>query len=222
MGQSHKHHYVPEWYQRRFLAPGQTSFKILDLHPPIFSRPNGTNVSARDILTKGPKAFFFELDLYTTRWLGTANDEIERMLFGAIDRKGKKAIDAYVAADWKTVHFTYFDMYEFMDALRLRTPKGLQFVRWVTQATNQPDLMIKMQYIRRMHCVMWVEGILEIFSAHDSPVKFILSDHPVTLFNRFVYPSDPRIPLGTDPLLQWMGTQTLFPFDQERLFVLTI
>ncbi|HEY3306651.1 MAG TPA: DUF4238 domain-containing protein [Candidatus Binatia bacterium] len=191
--QSHRHHYVPEWYQRRFLAPGQTSFKVLDLQPPKFTRGDGSSASGRQISTKGPKSIFFENDLYTTRWLGAPNDEIERMLFGAIDRDGKTAIDAYIAEDWETVHSTYGYMYGFMDALRLRTPKGLHFVKFLTRANSQEELMYRMQRIRTMHCVMWTESVLEIVSAENSFVKFILSDHPVTLFNSHVFPSDPRM-----------------------------
>jgi hypothetical protein len=219
--QSHRHHYVPKWYQRRFLAPGQTSFKILDLSPPKFTRRDGTFTYGRQILDKGPSAFFLEHDLYTTRFFGAPNDEIERMLFGVIDRAGQIAIDAFIGQEWETVHNTYWDMYEFMDALRLRTPKGLLFVRTVSKAKTYNDLLYWMQLFRRMLCVMWAEGVLEIVSAEDSPLKFIFSDHPVTLFNRFVFRGDPKIPQGMDPLVEWMGTQTLFPFDQNRLFVLT-
>lgn len=219
--QSFKHHYVPDWYQRRFLSPGQTTFKILDMHPPKFPMPDGTARKGREILDKGPKAFFFEKDLYTVRWFGQPNDDIERMLFGAIDCQGRRAIEAYITQDWNTIHQTYWAMYEFMDALRLRTPKGLQFLKLVYQTETQNQLMLKMQQLRRMHCVMWAESVLEIISAEQSSVKFIFSDHPVTLFNRFVFPRSTGILKGRDPLLDWMGTQTLFPFDKDRLFVLT-
>jgi hypothetical protein len=30
---SHEHHYVPRWYQKRFLAPGQQKLWHLDLKP---------------------------------------------------------------------------------------------------------------------------------------------------------------------------------------------
>ncbi len=33
--QSHVHHYVPRWYQKRFLKAGQFQFYYLDLHPEI-------------------------------------------------------------------------------------------------------------------------------------------------------------------------------------------
>lgn len=219
--QSYKHHYVPEWYQKRFLAAGQTTLKILNLNPPRFHRPDGYFANGRQILDKGPSAFFFEKDLYTTRLFGKPNDDIERMLFGAIDRKGKRAIDAYLNQDWNTIHHTYVQMYEFMDALRLRTPKGLTFIKLVAGAKNQIELMYWMQRMRRMHCVMWGEGVLEILSAEDSSTKFIFSDHPVTLYNSHVFPGDPGIPASMDPLFDWMGTQTLFPFDQNHLFVIT-
>jgi hypothetical protein len=43
----------------------------------------------------------------------------------------------------------------------------------------------------------------------------------VTFFNRHVFPGDPKIPPGHDPALHWQGAQTLFPFDRERLYILT-
>jgi hypothetical protein len=30
---SHEHHYVPRWYQKRFLAPGEEKLWYLDLKP---------------------------------------------------------------------------------------------------------------------------------------------------------------------------------------------
>ena len=71
-----------------------------------------------------------------------------------------------------------------------------------------------------MHCVMWLEGYLEIVSAEDSPTKFIYSDHPVTFFNRLVFPHAPGMD-GRDPAQEWRGTQTLYPLDRNRLLVLT-
>lgn len=219
--QSYRHHYIPIWYQKGFLAPGQTSFKILDMRPDLF-RDAGGNVRGmgRAILNKGPDAHFWKPDLYTIQWLGRADDVIERQLFGAIDTYGKRAIEAWLAEDYSTVHDTYWHVYEFMDALRLRTPKGLRFVQATTRRQSQLDLMVAMQELRRMHCVMWAEGCLEIARAPEGS-GFIFSDHPVVLFNRHVFPGDPKIPAGQDPALHWQGTQTLFPFDRERLYILT-
>ena len=39
-----------------------------------------------------------------------------------------------------------------------------------------------------MHCTIWTEGVREIVSAEDSDVKFIISDHPVTIYNHAAPP----------------------------------
>lgn len=220
--QSYRHHYVPQWYQKGFLLEGHTAFKVLDLCPEVFRDGKGAVVGkGRQILTKGTDAWFFERDLYTTRVLGEPNDDIERLLFGEIDRTGKEAINALVESDWEKVHFTYTQVFEFFDALRLRTPKGLRFLRATLQTKNQQELMVRMQNVRRMHCVMWMEGTIEIFEAIQSTTKFIFSDHPVTFFNPYVFPKDREIPEGLDAPQHWLGTQTLVPLDKERLMVIT-
>lgn len=220
--QSYRHHYVPQWYQRRFLAPGASSFKVLDLKPEVFRDKSGrVRGVARSILDKGPDAWFFESELYTVRAFGTANDDIETMLFGVIDESGKEAVEALVNEDWDKVHNTYSIFFEYMDAQRLRTPKGLAFLSLVAKARTQYELMMQMQALRRMHCTMWGEGIIEIFSSEQPDVNFIFSDHPVTFFNRFVFPQDKRVPVGQDPLQQWMGTQTIYPLSRDKLLVIT-
>ena len=35
------HHYVPEWYQKRFLLPGTAKLHLLDLKPETVKLPNG-------------------------------------------------------------------------------------------------------------------------------------------------------------------------------------
>ncbi|MBB4819235.1 hypothetical protein HNP29_002625 [Pseudomonas alcaligenes] len=217
---SFRHHYVPQWYQKGFLDHGATSFKILDLAPPSFQGRDGRTHLGRSILDKGPNAWFFESELYTTRYFGEANDDIEKLLFGPLDQNGKTAITAYRDQDWGTVSRTYADVFEFMDALCLRTPKGM--LRWPRMGVkDQNTALILMQRLRKMHCLMWAEGVLEIVRAPQNGPGFIFSDHPVTFYNRYVFPMDKQVPLGADPHQHWMGTQTLFPFDKEHLFILT-
>jgi len=218
---SFKHHYVPIWYQKRFLAPGTTAFKILDMQPDRFPLPKGGYRTARNIIERGPGSFFFEKNLYTTRVFGVANDDIERMLFGTIDHRGAAAMEAYQAEDWNRVHGSYMHMFEFMDALRLRTPKGLAWLQQLAGAKSKIEVLRLMQELRTMHCVMWVEGVLEIVSAKNSDAKFIFSDHPVTLFNRHVFPVNVAGQPAGDPNIAFKGTQTIFPFDRDHLFVLT-
>lgn len=72
-----------------------------------------------------------------------------------------------------------------------------------------------------MHCVMWMEGIWEIVSAKNSKHKFIFSDHPVTLFNPHIFPIGLSGQPTEDPPQEWIGTQTIFPFNKENLFIVT-
>ena len=61
--------------------------------------------------------------------------------------------------------------------------------------------MFEMQGIRMMHCTIWTEGVREIVSAEDANVKFLVSDHPITIYNyaatpeaqACAYPNDPTI-----------------------------
>lgn len=220
---SHRHHYIPVWYQKGFLAPGKTSFKILDMHPDQFKDASGrVRGIGPSILSKGADAHFWESDLYSIPRFGKMDDVIERMLFGAIDTQGKRAIKAWLNEDHKTIHETYLHVYEFMDALRLRTPKGLRFISSLARRKQtQLELMLAMQELRRMHCLMWTEGFPEIAKAPEGSSGSIFSDHPVVMFNRHAFPGDPKIPAGYDPHLHWQGTQTLFPFDKEHLYILT-
>lgn len=78
-----------------------------------------------------------------------------------------------------------------------------------------------MQGIRMMHCTIWTEGVREIVSAEDADVKFIVSDHPVTIYNHaaphkaqaFCYPHDPSIALK--------ASQTIFPLNRNFCLILT-
>lgn len=60
----------------------------------------------------------------------------------------------------------------------------------------------------------------EIVSAHDSDVKFILTDHPVTVYNAAVDPTSEQCTYPQDPLTAAVGTQTVFALQascQHRL-----
>ena len=57
-------HYVPEWYQRRFMLPGQGKYWYLDLKPEQVAR-DGHTFTRRDRLHWGPGSCFAEHDLYS-------------------------------------------------------------------------------------------------------------------------------------------------------------
>ena len=133
----YKHnHYVPEWYQKRFLRTGQSQHYYLNLHPETV-RENGHTYTRRALYCWGPKRCFAQDDLYTTRWGGLENRDIERFFFGQIDNDSKGAVEHF--ADWA------FDgdsadalqtLVPYMSVQKLRTPKGLGWLRTVFGETD--------------------------------------------------------------------------------------
>ncbi len=81
--------------------------------------------------------------------------------------------------------------------------------------------MIEMQSIRKLHCTIWTEGIKEIVSANDSKVKFILSDHPVTIYNHDCQPENKKFQYPNDPSTLLIGSQTIFPLDMNNCLIIT-
>ena len=61
----------------------------------------------------------------------------------------------------------------------------------------------------------------EIVSAEDSSVKFITSDHPVTIYNHAVPPSDRACAYPLDPGIALRGSQTIYPMDRNHCLILT-
>lgn len=214
-------HYVSQWYQRGFLAPGQSRLFHLNLDPDRKTLPDGRQVPRMALHEWGTKNCFVEYDLYTTHFGPIVNDEVEKYLFGAIDDQGARAVRAFALGSHAEVHESFQDFFEHMAAQKLRTPKGLDWIRSCYGALSQVDLMVEMQALRLMHCAMWVEGVREIVSAQDSGVKFILTDHPVTVYNAVVDPASEQCAYPQDPLVAAVGSQTVFALDANTSLILT-
>lgn len=219
--QTRNNHYVPQWYQRGFLAPGQSRLFHLNLDPDRKTLPDGRQVPRTALHQWGTKNCFVEYDLYTTHFGPIVNDDVEKHLFGVIDDQGAKAVRAFVLGDLADVHDSFQDFFEHMATQKLRTPKGLDWIRSCYGALGQVDLMVEMQALRLMHCTMWVEGVREIVSAQDSDVKFILTDHPVTVYNGTLDPTSGQCAYPQDPLVAALGSQTVFALDANTCLILT-
>lgn len=219
--QTRNNHYVPQWYQRGFLAPGQSRLFHLNLNPDRATLPDGRQVTHRALQEKATKQCFVEYDLYTTHFGQIINDDVEKYLFGAIDDQGARAVRAFALGNHADVHAAFQDFFEHMAAQKLRTPKGLDWIRSCYGSLSQVDLMVEMQALRLMHCTMWVEGVREIVSAQDSDVKFILTDHPVTVYNAAVDPMSEQCAYPQDPLVAALGSQTVFALDANTCLILT-
>jgi len=81
--------------------------------------------------------------------------------------------------------------------------------------------MIEMQAIRNLHCTIWMEGVREIVSAKNSDIKFILSDHPVTIYNYAYPPECEQCSIPNDPSIALKGSQTIYPLDMNHCLILT-
>ncbi|WP_447507160.1 DUF4238 domain-containing protein [Acinetobacter oleivorans] len=164
---------------------------------------------------------FYEIDLYST-FLGTEiNDDIEKKLFGPIDDNGSKAVKAFLTNDESQWHHNFLDLFTYLDAQKIRTPKGLDWIKTRYPQLSQLELMIEMQALRTIHCTLWSEGVREIVSAENSDVKFIISDHPVTIYNYACSPSSIECNYPNDPDIALKGSQTIFPLDKNRCLILT-
>lgn len=224
-----QHHYVPVWFQERFLPPGQTTFKYLDLNPTVIVTPSGKSVRIKELQDLGPRRCFREQNLYTTWFGGQQNDEIETKLFGEIDRIGAKAIRVLAENDVDALHDLLWHAFEFLDIQKIRTPKGLAWIKsLVPPATLKrhgneigSQALILMQRAMDLNITMWTEAVREIVSAKNSPTKFLLTDHPVTTYNKAAYPGNKHCVYPNDPPISWIGSQTVVPLDLEHLLVLT-
>ena len=216
-----RNHYVPKWYQKRFLLPTCSKLCYLDLFPDTIKLPNGSTVAMNNLHWWSPQQCFFEYDLYTTSFLGFINDEVERYLFGKIDTDGLAAICAFIDNDIAELHKLIGKFFEYLDAQKIRTPKGLDWIKSKYLGLSQLQLMLEMQQIRKMHCTMWVEAVREIVSAEISDTKFLITDHPITIYNPECPPNSNYCKYPTDPAIIFKGSQTIFPLDLDHCLILT-
>jgi hypothetical protein len=68
---------------------------------------------------------------------------------------------------------------------------------------------------------IWSECIWQIADATASPTKFIVSDHPVTVYNRECSPLHPQCRGSGDPDIRLNGTHTIFPLSMDKVLILT-
>ena len=212
---------MPQWYQKAFWEPKKTTLSYLNLMPDQFTRSDGSVGQKRALHNAPPARAFVERDLYST-FFGTAvNDEIEIKLFGDIDSRGAIAVRAYADGDPTECHRSFQSLFEYIDIQKLRTPKGLAWLRSQYPALNQNQLMMEMQAVRMMNCTIWTEGVREIVSAENCDLKFIISDHPVTVFNASAPPGAALCEYPLEPGIELKGTQTIFPLSREKCLILT-
>lgn len=218
--QAHVHHYVPRWYQRRFLQPGQTTFSYLDLHPDTVVKGK-VRYQRRALLHWGPARCFYKDDLYTVTLGNWTSDQVEQTFFGEIDNRGRKAVDLF--GDYNGycdgLGQAFQNLTTYMGAQRFRTPRGLDWIKKNAGVRDQSQTLTLMQHFFQLYTTMWFEGEWEIARADRSSTKFIVTDEPVSFFNRRVFPGESPYPGGFE--LDQTGTRTIFPLGLDSCLIIT-
>src|SRR5205814_217317 len=140
-------HYVPVWYQRRFLPPGRRDNELfyLDLKPPTAKDSKGRVHTMNAVRRLGFKHCFADRDLYTTRFGAEESTRIEQMFFGEIDSKGRDAVEYWTNFAHPSVDEAAFqNILMYMSTQKLRTPKGLG---WLSSRVRTADRNAVLQYM---------------------------------------------------------------------------
>ncbi len=214
-------HYVPIWHQKGFLPSGRKKLHYLNMAPDEIHLPDGRIKHHRDEFESYPSQCFYKTDLYSTFFGAHVNDEIEQKLFGNIDATGSNAIRAFLGDDVSEWHENFQNLFIYLDAQKFRTPKGLDWIKARYPALDQNGLMMEMQGVSMINCTLWSEGVREIVSAREAGVKFLLTDHPVTIYNYACPPDHELCAYPNDPSIALKASQTLFPLDQDQCLILT-
>jgi hypothetical protein len=217
-------HYVPQWYQHRFIPARQKERKYhyLDLLPERISRPNGTFHFRNERRLLGPINCFHQEHLYTLLFGEYATDVIEKRFFGAIDNRGAGAVEFFsnYEISEKTEDSTH-NLLQYLDAQKLRTPKGLDLLRKLKHGATHAHALALMQHLWQVHVTIWMECVWEVLECDNSPTKFIVTDHPVTTYNKGLFPLSSSCTYPLDAPIEMLGTHTLFPLSLNRCLVLT-
>ncbi|MCR6631373.1 MAG: DUF4238 domain-containing protein [Magnetospirillum sp.] len=219
--QTSRNHYVPQWYQKRFLPDGCAHFNYLDLHPETVVN-GAARWQRRSILRWGPKKCFCENDLYTVKLGDWTTDEIEHRFFGPIDRNGERAVEFFSNYEIREgVHDAFENLIRYMDAQRIRTPRGLDWLRMAVRLSSSNARLLAMQKVYRFHATMWMEGVWEFVSASRSETKFLLTDNPITFYNVKAFPNSRDCAYPMDVPLGDIGTRTIFPLGMDHCLIIS-
>jgi hypothetical protein len=216
-------HYVPRWYQHGFIpeAASPRRYHYLDLKPERVEHAGGGfhyRTARRHI---GPDICFEQEHLYTLFFKEYATDVIEKRFFGTIDARGADAVSFF--ADYKVNDQSgkaVQDLVWYIDAQKLRTPKGLDFLKGLSGGDHGKALML-MRRMHQVHVTMWMEGVWEVLNCDDSATKFIVTDHPVTTYNRAMFPQSQPCLYPRDAPIDLLGTHTIFPLNMNRCLIIT-
>ncbi|HET7320475.1 MAG TPA: DUF4238 domain-containing protein [Candidatus Saccharimonadales bacterium] len=218
-------HYVPQWYQEGFIPSDEPvrNLQYLDLNPATFTKPDGRLIKDKDVRPWGPSKCFAEPDLYT-RWFGAErNTQVEELFFGRIDAKARDSIKYFNEYDHTSIDYeALHNMLPYLGSQRLRTPRGLAWISAETGVTDKNQLMQAMASLRDIYSAVWAECIWQIADADNSETKLIISDNPVTVYNREIGTHNSTWHRDrSDPDITLFGSHTIFALTMNKVLILT-
>lgn len=218
-----KHHYVPEWYQFRFLPPNSSDNRLwyLDTLPQPIPHQGGHHYD-RNPQRWGRDLSFHEHGMYCLHFGKAVTDAMERVYFGTIDNLGGPAVAAmadYVVGETPGKYAEHLVLY--LDAQKMRTPKGIAHLKALAKTDDHESALHLMRALSQIHSTIWYEGVWEVFRLENTTTKLLLTDHPVTCYNRHFGPGGENCSYPIEPEIDLIGTQTLFPLRRDRLLVIS-
>jgi hypothetical protein len=217
-------HYVPQWYQKRFLPANLKEQKLyyLDLTPEKVYHAAGGLHQRKECRRLGPASCFAQRHLYTLFFGSNAADVIEKRFFGSIDHLGAGAVKFFAnyALNSET-EASLHNLSRYLDAQKLRTPKGLDYIKLMSGGGSHQAVLQLMRRLWQLHVTIWMEGVWEILECDQSDTKLILSDHPVTTYNKGLFPLSKPCRYPLDAPIELVGSHTVFPLDLNRCLVIT-
>ena len=203
------------------MPTGQSRYWRLDLSPEKVVSGN-RRIPRNAVTNWSPKKIFAQDDLYSTRWGEQINTEIEQFFFGEIDKLGRNAALFFRSFNGSEIsEGAVQNLLTYMSVQKLRTPKGLAHIETLTRNNDRTITLLLMQRIRDLYCAVWTECIWQIVSGEQSPTKFIVSDHPVTVYNRACPPLSKSCRGSNDPDVRWHASHVFFPLSMDKALVLT-
>lgn len=217
-------HYVPQWYQKRFFEPGarENVLYYLSLEPVAITDAGGNRRQLPPQRRRPVRKCFAEDDLYTLRFGEVASTAIEQVLFGQTDDRGSEAVSYWADFVHPSVNEAAFSgLLHYMSAQKLRTPKGLDWLRRQIGSEGPNEVLRAMVGLQGLYSAIWTECVWQLADASASETKFIVSDHPVTVYNRACGPRHEQCRGANDPDIRLHGSHTIFPLDLNRVLILT-
>ncbi len=146
---------------------------------------------------------------------------LEKHLFGVVDKRGAAAAEFFSHYDSLKdgTREAFHGILAYLGAQRFRTPHGLDWLAKHLRLHDKNMALLAMQHLFQQFGTMWTEGVWEIVHARQSAMKFIVSDVPVTFFNRNIIPGGHSYPGIKD--FPMVGTRTIFPLSRDSCLIIT-